>query len=248
MDALPDIPRMQSPSTATTVAFVALVLGLVLLLVIAANRPATRGEVPARSRRWGRRTAVLALVWLALSGAVPASGVLATKMLPPPALLYAFVCLGVAAATAYSTLGTRLVSAVPIAWLIGFQSFRLPLELVLHAWWKEGVLPIQMTFAGQNLDIVSGVSALGLGIWAAVGRVPRSIVLSFNLLGLGLLINVMTIAILSAPTPVRVYMNDPPVLLPFNFPYAWIIPWCVGGALFGHLLVFRWLQRAPAAP
>lgn len=238
-----DFPALPATSPSSTLAFVALVLGLVVLLVVGAGRPVRADEVPARRRRWQRRTALLALVWLALTGAIPASGVLSTRALPPPGLFYVFGCIAVAAATAYSALGTRLVASVPIAWLIGFQSFRLPLELILHSWWKRGALPVQMTFEGRNFDIVSGALALVVGIWAARARVPRAVLLGFNLLGLGLLINVATIALLSAPTPLRVYENDPPVLLPFNFPHAWIVPWCVGAALFGHLLVFRWLQQ-----
>jgi hypothetical protein len=236
-------PTLPVTSTASTIAFVALVLSLVVLLVLAAGRPVRPDEVPARRQRWRRRTTLLALLWLALTGAIPASGVLATRALPPPAFFYVFGCLALAAAAAYSPLGTRLVASVPIAWLVGYQCFRLPLELILHSWYEQGALPVQMTFEGQNLDIISGALALVVGIWAAYGRVPRAVLLGFNLLALGLLLNVSAVAILSTPTPLRIYQNDPPVLLPWSFPHAWIVPWCVGGALFGHLLVFRWLQQ-----
>jgi hypothetical protein len=46
----------------------------------------------------------------------------------------------------------------------------------------------------------------------------------------------------------RVFMNDPPVLLPFNFPHGWIVPFCMAPALAGHVLVFRWLRRAGPTP
>jgi hypothetical protein len=39
-------------------------------------------------------------------------------------------------------------------------------------------------------------------------------------------------------------MSDPPLLLAFHFPYGFIVPICVGGALLGHLLVFRWLRAS----
>lgn len=71
----------------------------------------------------------------------------------------------------------------------------------------------------------------------------RALVWAFNLLGLALLINVATIATLSNPIPIRYFMNDPPVLLAFNFPHGWIVPFCVAPALAGHVLVFRWLAR-----
>ena len=49
----------------------------------------------------------------------------------------------------------------------------------------------------------------------------------FNLVGFGLLLNVGAIAVLSSPFPFRVFMNEPAVLLVFNFPYGWILPMCV---------------------
>jgi hypothetical protein len=99
-----------------------------------------------------------------------------------------------------------------------------------------------MTFEGHNFDIITGVLAVAVGLWARTSRVPRSVVVGFNVIGLVLLVTVATIAVLSVPLPLRRYMNDPPVLLLFHVPYVWIVPFCVGGALFGHLLVFRWLK------
>lgn len=43
-----------------------------------------------------------------------------------------------------------------------------------------------------------------------------------------------------APTPLRQY-SGVAVQLPFYAPYAWIVSICVIGAMFGHIVVFRWL-------
>ena len=101
-----------------------------------------------------------------------------------------------------------------------------------------------MTFEGNNFDIVSGVLALLIGVAFARKPPPRALVWAFNLAGFGLLLNVMSIAVLSSPLPIRQYLNDPPVLLAYHFPYGWIVPICVGGAMFLHLLVFRRLMSA----
>jgi hypothetical protein len=239
---LPDIVAMVQPSAATTAVFVLIVVSLVVLLVLGVARAGQTGEPRAHRRKWTLTTAAGAAAWLAITGWFAASGVLETKMLPPPAVIFMVICLGLAAVLALSRLGTRLVHGTPIAALVGFQAFRLPLELVLHQWWKEGVLPVQMTFEGHNFDIVTGGLAIVVALWAWRGKAPREVILGFNLIGLTLLVTVTTIAVLSTPLPLRRYMNDPPVLLPFNFPFVWIVPICVGGALFGHLLVFRWLR------
>jgi hypothetical protein len=239
---------MVSPSAGSAVAFVALVLALAGLLwagVVQAGR--RLGEAPAVRRRYARLAGLGIAAWLGLTALVPASGVLQRAALPPPLALFFVASLGGAVAAALSPLGTRLLRGLPIAALVLVQAFRLPLELILHAWKDQGVLPVQMTFEGHNFDIVSGGLALGLGLWLWRGSAPRAAVWAFNLIASALLVNVATIAVLSSPLPIRHYMNEPAVLLAFHFPYAWIIPVCVGGALFGHLLIFRWLLAgAPA--
>jgi hypothetical protein len=234
---------MVPPSPASTIAFVALVLGLALLLVLGVARAGRALGEPAVQRwRWTLGTALGIAAWLALTGAVSASGVLQRELLPPPVALFAAGSLLVAIAAAFSPLGTRLVRGVPIAALVGVQGFRLPLELVLHAWKEQGVLPVQMTFEGHNFDIVSGVLALATAAWL-LRRPSRTAIWLFNAVGFALLIAVASIAVLSSPLPIRAYHNEPAVLLAFYFPYGWIIPICVGGALFGHLLIFRWLVK-----
>ena len=235
----PPIPPMVQPSLWTTVVFVAIVLALAAALVAAVARARPAGEPPERHRRWVGGTAAGVLIWLVVTAAIAQSGVLEKQTVPPRVMMLIFSCVLVAAVAALSPLGTRLVRNIPIAALIGFQVFRLPLEIVLHQWWKEGVLPIQMTFEGRNFDIASGILALIVGVWGARRPLPRPAIVLFNLSGAGLLIAVGIIAILSTPIPIRRFMNDPPVLLAFHAPYVWIVPFCVGGALFGHVLVFR---------
>lgn len=244
----PAIPEMVEPSVGSTFAFVAIVIALCALLVLGVRRAAQlAGEPPARTRSLTLRTALGIGAWLALTGAVSASGVLERAMMPPPLMIFFAASQLVAAAAAFSALGTRLL-ALPVAALVGFQVFRLPLELILHHWAQAGTLPPQMTYEGHNFDVVTGLLALPVA-WLAARRPPaRAAVLAFNLIGLALLINVARIAAFSSPVPFRTYLQDPPVLLAFHFPYGWIVPICVGGALFGHLLVFRRLRRSSGSP
>ena len=193
--------------------------------------------------RWAVRAAVGVGLVLAVSAGLAEAGVVRRLAESRAILLFLWTWLGVAVGVAFSRVGTRVVGAVPVAALVGFQAFRLPLELVLHRFYEEGVLPVQMTYSGANFDIVTGVLAVvcGVGLWRGVAG--RMAVWVFNCVGLGLLGAVVRIAVLSAPTPMRVYMNDPPVQLIFHAPYTWILSVCVAGALLGHLLVFRWLWR-----
>lgn len=242
--------EMVDPSTGSTALFVAVVVTVVIALlagvVIAGRR---LGEAPAQTRRWLLGTSLGVALWLGITGIASASGSLRTQALPPPVALFMLSSVVVAVGAAFSRLGTRLIEGLPIAALVGIQAFRLPLELVLHRWHAEGVIPIQMTYSGLNFDILTGASALLLGVWLALREAPaaRAVVLAWNVFGMLLLLNVMTIAVLSSPLPIRVFSEGVPVLLAFYFPYGWIVPFCVGGALFGHLIVFRWALRRQAA-
>jgi hypothetical protein len=241
------IPLMVQPSTSSTVAFVTVVVAVAVMLVLGtrAAGPALR-EALAYTRRWVWGTAVALVAWLVVTAVVSASGVLEAPGLPPRALVFMAGTNLVAVIFACSRAGTRLVVGLPVAALVGFQAFRLPLELVLHRWYVEGVLPVQMTYAGRNFDIVSGILGLAIGLWLWRRGPSRPLVWLFNLVGLGLLLTVGSIAVLSSPVPFRTFMNEPPVLLVFQAPYGWIVPMCVAPALAGHLLVFRWLWRTRA--
>ena len=131
---------------------------------------------------------------------------------------------------------------LPLAALVGFQGFRLPLELVLHQWVGEGSIPETMTWTGQNWDIVAGVMALVVAAWPSR---PRAVVWAFDVLGFVLLLNVMRVAIFSSPLPFA-WPLQPPMLLPLHLPYAWIVPICVAGALGGHIVLTRALLHPGA--
>lgn len=241
----PVIPPMVQPSTASTAAFVGVVAAVAVMLVIGTQAAGPRlREAPDYTARWARGTALSVLAWLGVTAAFSASGVLEAPG-PPPRAMFFFVGSNLAAVIfAFSRAGTRLSAGLPVAALVGFHAFRLPLELVLHRWYAEGVLPVQMTYAGRNFDIVTGILAAVIGVWLWRRGPSRPLVWLFNLVGFALLVTVASIAVLSSPVPFRVFTNDPPMLLVYHAPYGWIVPMCVAPALAGHLLLFRWLWRA----
>jgi hypothetical protein len=146
---------------------------------------------------------------------------------------------------ALSPIGKRVATTVPLAALVGFQAFRLPLELVLHSWATQGTIPESMTWTGQNWDIISGIAALACAPFATR---HRTIVRLANIIGFALLLNVMRVAVLSSPVPFG-WGQQPPLLLAFHLPYALIGPVCVGGALFGHLVLTRalWVKSSQSS-
>jgi hypothetical protein len=204
--------------------------------------------VSSASRRAGLATAVrrrhtlLAAagiaVFMALFAALAVSGLLARfDLRPPPLMLWMVATLGGALAVGLSPLGKRLAEELPFAALVGFQAFRLPLELLMHRAAVEHVMPSVMSYGGYNFDIVSGATALVLGAALARGPVPRFVLVAWNLLGSVLLAIIVTIAFLATPL-IRAFGDDQLNVWITQFPYSWMGV-MVGAALLGHVLVAR---------
>ncbi|HVG44372.1 MAG TPA: hypothetical protein VM890_06555, partial [Longimicrobium sp.] len=97
--------------------------------------------------------------------------------------------------------------------------------------------------------IVTGATAilLAAAFWLAPQRVSPKVVLLWNVLGSLLLANVVTIAILSAPTPLRTFMNEPANTWITQAPFVWLPAVFVVAALAGHVVVFRRLRMEAQA-
>jgi hypothetical protein len=223
--------------------FLALVAAVAALFVSAQSRLA--GDANAARLRGTLAGALVVAVWLALPGVLAARGALADfSRTPPPFVALMLALFAATLGLAFSPLGTRLVERAPIAGLVGYQVFRVPLEYWLHAMHERGFFPVQMTWSGLNYDVLTGLSAAVVAGLAARGAAPRALIAAWNALGCALLAAIVTIAFLSAPTPLRAFANEPANTLVAAFPYVWLPAFLVQAALFGHVLVWRWLARS----
>jgi hypothetical protein len=236
---------METIPLSVTGVFLATVAGVGVLWVWALRRAA--GPDVAARRRWGARALAGGLAWLAVTGAVGASGILRAQVLPPPLLVLGGVSFALTVALALSPLGARLAAGLAPAWLVGYQAFRVPVEWVLYRLHEAGAAPVQMTFAGLNWDVLTGLSALPVAWLLARGLGGRPLALAWNLAGLGLLANIVTIAVLSAPTPLRTFHNEPANVFVTHLPFVWLPTVLVQAALLGHLLSLRALLRGSPA-
>jgi hypothetical protein len=218
-------------SPASLLAFSAILVVVLLALLWAVQRAYQSFKVTALA-------GLLLGLWLGAQSALVVSGRLTSLPLNGLPLFFGPI-LVIWTTLALSPVGRRLASTIPLAALVGFQAFRLPLELVLHSWAGQGTIPETMTWSGQNWDIVSGIVAVVCAPLASRYRVPARFA---NIVGFALLLNVMRVAVMSSPVPFG-WGTQPPLQLAFRFPYALIGPVCVGGALFGHLVLTRALWR-----
>ena len=73
----------------------------------------------------------------------------------------------------------------------------------------------------------------------AAGRAPRWLVLAWNVMGTLLLANILVVAALSAPTPLRAFMNEPSNVWVTQWPFVWLPAVMVLTAVWGHVVVYR---------
>lgn len=211
---------------------IALIMAAIIVLLIARAAP--------------RRAAFAALIVAALLGgefALARSGFLArTDFLPPPFLLMMVPLTMLVVRTALSPLGARLAEVTPLALLVGLEGFRLPLELLMHRAAAEQIMPPQMTWTGLNFDVVTGASALVLGVLAAQGRAPRGLVLAWSVMGLALLLAVVAIAVTSMPA-FALFGPERTNGWITHVPFVWLPGVLVETALFLHIVILRKLAQ-----
>jgi hypothetical protein len=191
----------------------------------------------------------VAAAWMALWALVARSGALLDfERRPPPMMLMMLASIVAALALGLSPLGARLARGLPLAALVGFQAFRLPLELLMDRAARAGAMPVQMSFEGYNFDIVTGASALVVAGLIAAGRAPRALVVAWNILGIALLANIGVIAVASTPL-FHAFGTAPQDLNTWvaTAPFVWLPTVLVACALAGHLFLTRRLLMDRAA-
>ena len=179
--------------------------------------------------------AALLLAWMALTGTVAYNHGLSDFNRFPP-IIMPFIVIAIITATVF---GFTLNREVPLTWLIGFQAFRIPVEIFLYSGFVAGFVPVQMTWEGRNFDVLTGLAAIPIAWLASRNSLPVWAMQLWNLAGYFLLLNIMGIAILSLPTPIRLFHNEPANVFVTQIPYVWLPALLVPAAWFGHIALFR---------
>lgn len=197
---------------------------------------AVQGELVRRNAQVGGAF----FAWLAITGVLAFGGSLSDFQHLPPrlpllfALMFVVIYFG-----SYFPAASKLIENPGLAWLIGLQVFRVGVEIFLYVGHRAGFVPVQMTFEGRNWDVITGLTALPIAWLVAKKKAPRWLVYAWNSIGLALLLNVIVVAVLSMPTPLRRFHNEPANTFVSFFPYVWLPLYLVQVAWMSHLLVFR---------
>lgn len=214
----------------------------------------TAGALVLGTRRWASGPSALAIqlglpIWLAYVGVLSWSGVVGDAGLRPPGIVYvvapAVLFVGLFAVRSRS--GGTIARTAPLVLLIGFQVYRVGVELFLHQLWREGLAPRMLTFEGANLDIVIGLTA-PLAAWLATrGRGGLLAALIWNGLGLVSLVNVVARSALTSPGPLNLIHAEVANHAIGTFPYTFIAGFFAPLSVTLHVLALRAIaaRRAP---
>ncbi len=190
-------------------------------------------------------TLLILLGWLLLQAFITLSGFYTfTKSTPPR-----FILLGLPALVTIILLfivpkGRQYIDSLNPATLTVLHTVRVAVELVLFWLYINKTIPQLMTFEGRNFDIVSGLTAPLIFYFGYVKKqLSGTVILVWNVICIGLLVNIVVNAVLSAPFPFQQFGFEQPNIAVLYFPFTWL-PCCVVPlVLFAHLATIRQLLK-----
>jgi hypothetical protein len=181
--------------------------------------------------------------WLILQTIVSCTGFYTvTQIMPPRFILATLPPLLLIAGFFASKKGRRFIDSLQIRWLTLLHIVRVPVEIVLLWLFLDKTVPRLMTFEGRNFDILSGLTVPVIYYLAFIKKkTGRNGLLVWNFICLGLLINIVVIAVLSAPFTFQRLAFDQPNIAILYFPFIWLPSCVVPLVLLSHLASIRQL-------
>ena len=242
----PEIPGYVS-SLESVLRLLVMAIALGLIWLGAARMPA-----PAKSRY--TTAAVLSAVligWEAVAGYLGAANTyLATLENPPevPTILFGLLIpLAVAAIGLWRSESiARLVSAIPLHWLVAAQVYRIGGGIFLVLW-ADGRLPWQFALPAGIGDVATGIIAVVAAVLLARNAAgAQRATYIWCLFGIADLIVAITMGAMTSPGRVHLLAFDAPNLLMTAYPLVMVPTFAVPLALMLHGLVL-WRQRRETA-
>lgn len=136
--------------------------------------------------------------------------------------------------------GKKLIDDFDQRWLTWLHIVRVPVEIVLLWLFLHKTVPQIMTFEGRNFDIISGITAPFIAYFGYhKHRLNKGILLTWNFICLGLLLNIIVIAILAAPTGFQQLAFDQPNKAVLYFPFIWLPCFIVPVVMLAHVTTIR---------
>jgi hypothetical protein len=189
---------------------------------------------------------VILLFWLIVQGFVAHSRFYTlADTVPPRFILLILPPIVLIVILFLSPGGRRYIDRLNPAILTLLHMIRIPVELVLVLLFINRTVPQLMTFEGRNFDIFSGLTAPFIFYFGFVKKkIGKKGILVWNFICLGLLLNIVVNAVLSAPSPFQRFAFSQPNIAILYFPFVWLPCCIVPLVLFAHLATIRQIRRS----
>ncbi len=214
--------------------YVSLVFGLTTLLVAFIFYSATKNS---------RQSLMIILIWLVIQSAIALTGLYQVTLDSPPwpfLMIAPPMILIIGLFT--SKKGQQFIDGLSLKHLTLLHTIRIPVEIVLYWLCLYKTVPVLMTFEGRNFDMLSGLSAPFIYYFGFIKKsMSKKVILVWNFICLGLLLNIVINAILSIPLPFQKFGFEQPNIAVLYFPFIWLPCFIVPLVLFSHLSSIRLL-------
>ena len=196
-----------------------------------------------KAAKFSKATILILLVWLVLQTLISLSGYYTlTDSFPPRFLLLVLPPLLFIISLFVTSKGRKYIDHLDTKTLTILHTIRIPVEIVLFWLFMNKAVPRILTFEGRNFDIFSGLTAPVIYYFGYIkNRLNNKVILLWNFICLGLLINVFFNAVLSAPFPFQKFAFDQPNIAILYFPFVWLPGCVVPLVLLAHLATIRQL-------
>lgn len=146
--------------------------------------------------------------------------------------------------TLFSSSGKKFILSLNLKTLTLIHTIRIPVELVLFLLFTHKAIPEIMTFEGRNFDILAGISAPIIYYFTFIkNNIGRNGLLLWNIISLGLLINIIVYAIFSLETPIQQFGFNQPNRAILYFPFIWLPAVVVPLVFFSHCAAIQRLLK-----
>jgi hypothetical protein len=212
-------------------------------------------RMPASAKSRYTTAGVLSVVfvgWEAVAQYLGASNIyLATIENPPavPTILFGLLIpLAVAAIGLWRLESiTRLVSAIPLHWLVAAQVYRIGGGVFLVLW-ADGHLPWQFALPAGIGDVTTGIVAVVVAAQLARNEIgAHRATFAWCLFGIADLVVAIAMGAMTSPGQAHLLAFDAPNLLMTAYPLVMVPTFAVPLALMLHGLVLLRLRRSAAA-
>src|SRR5688500_18431640 len=191
-----------------------------------------------------KKTFIVITGWLAFQVIMGLSGFYQVNTIPPRFLLMVLPPVLFVVYLFLSPKGREYIDSLDIRMLTLLHVVRIPVEIVLFWLFINKAVPELMTFEGRNFDIFSGVTSILVYYFGFIKKqISSNVILIWNFICLGLLLNIVVNAALSAPSPIQQFAFDQPNIGILYFPFNWLPSFIVPVVLFAHLSAIRQLIR-----